>query len=106
MTAVVAAAGCASLPAGGGAGGRLLKSPLDSHPDGTPEGASADGTRNPVLLACGYGPGRDSRNPKIAPRGTRTPSGASRRSIPPAGTRKSGDTAARPAPQNPTAGRR
>src|SRR5437764_14048480 len=32
------------------AGRRFLAFPPGSHPDGIPEGASQDGTRNPVLL--------------------------------------------------------
>src|SRR2546423_5186749 len=51
------------------AGRRLLKSPSDSHPDGTPEGASADGTRNPVLSGVRLRPGGGTRNPKISPHG-------------------------------------
>src|SRR3954470_24944052 len=38
-----------SAGSGWSAGRRLLKSPSASQPDGTPEGASSDGTRNPVL---------------------------------------------------------
>jgi hypothetical protein len=55
------------------AGRRLLKSPPGSHPGGTPEGASADGTRNPVLLARGFGPGAGLAILRLAPRGPRKP---------------------------------
>src|SRR4051794_5380647 len=51
------------------AGRRLLKSPPASQPDGTPEGASADGTRNPVLSGVRLRPGGGTRNPKIVPTG-------------------------------------
>ena len=44
------------------AGRRLLAFPPGSHPDGIPEGAPLDGTRNPVLSARGYGQGRDSHS--------------------------------------------
>src|SRR4051812_7228322 len=42
---------------GWSAGRRLLKSPPASQPDGTPEGASSDGTRNPVLSGVRLRPG-------------------------------------------------
>jgi hypothetical protein len=44
------------------AGRRFLAFPPGSHPDGIPEGAPPDGTRNPVLSACGFGQGRDSQS--------------------------------------------
>src|ERR1051325_9490858 len=67
--AVVDAAGCASSPAGSGAGRRLLAFPSASQTDGFPGGASRDGTRNPVLSGVRLRPGGGTRTPKISPQG-------------------------------------
>src|ERR1051325_9959318 len=51
------------------AGRRLLAFPSASQTDGIPEGASRDGTRNPVLSGVRLRPGGGTRTPKISPQG-------------------------------------